>query len=233
MVDAGGKMALVAGSSGLIGTRLLPLLLNANEYTRVHALSRRPLVIEHPRLANRIVRFEEPLEAQLKGLQCLDAFCCLGTTRRAAGSKDAFREVDHDLVLRFARFALAAGAERFVFISSVGADPASRNFYLRVKGESELALEALRFRALEILAPSILLGARRNARPLESIAQVVVWILNPIILGEWARYRAIAADTVAAGMLGAARAGRRGVNRYTYNGIRALAAVSTRHSARL
>jgi uncharacterized protein YbjT (DUF2867 family) len=179
------------------------------------------------------VRFEEPLEAQLTGLQCLDAFCCLGTTRRAAGSKLAFREIDHDLVVRFARFALGAGAERLVFISSVGADAASRNFYLRVKGETEQALEALRFRALDILAPSILLGARRITRPLESVAQAAMWILNPIMLGRWSAYRAIAADTVAAAMLGAARVGRRGVNRYSYSGIRALAASSTRHSARL
>src|SRR5271155_770338 len=122
MVD-GGRIALVAGGSGLVGLRLLPLLLNASEYTRVHALSRRPLILDHARLANRVVRFEEPLEAQLMGLQCLDAFCCLGTTLRAAGSKSAFRQIDLDLVVRFARFALGAGAERLVFVSSVGADP--------------------------------------------------------------------------------------------------------------
>jgi uncharacterized protein YbjT (DUF2867 family) len=232
MVD-GGKIALVAGGSGLVGMRLLPLLLHASEYTRVHALSRRPLVFDHPRLANRVVHFEEPLEAQLSGLQCLDAFCCLGTTRRAAGSKGAFREIDFDLVVRFARFALGAGAQRLVFISSVGADAGSRNFYLRVKGETEQALEALRFRALDILAPSVLLGTRRIARPLELVAQVAMWVLNPLILGRWTAYRAIAADTVAAAMLGAARTGRRGVNRYSYNGIRALAAASTRNSARL
>jgi uncharacterized protein YbjT (DUF2867 family) len=232
MID-GGRIALVAGCSGLVGMRLLPLLLNASEYTRVHALSRRPLVLDHARLANRVVRFEQPLEGQLAGLQCLDAFCCLGTTQRAAGSKSAFREIDLDLVVRFARFALGAGAERFVFISSVGADPASRNFYLRVKGETEQALRALRFRALEILAPSVLLGTRRIVRPLESLAQAGVWLLSPLLLGQWTAYRAIGADTVAAAMLGAARAGRRGVNRYTYNGIRALAAASTRNSARL
>jgi uncharacterized protein YbjT (DUF2867 family) len=232
MVD-GGKNALVAGCSGLVGMRLLPLLLNAGEYTRVHALSRRPLILDHARLANRVVRFEEPLEAQLTGLRCLDAFCCLGTTLRAAGSKSAFRQIDLDLVVRFARFALGAGAERFVLISSVGADPGSRNFYLRVKGESEQALQALHFRALDILAPSVLLGTRRVARPLESLAQAAMWLLSPLMLGQWTAYRAIAADAVAAAMLGAARSGRRGVNRYSYDGIRALAAASMRNSARL
>src|SRR5580704_12118589 len=99
MAVPGARTALVAGSSGMVGARLLPLLLNAPEYARVHALSRRPLPLDHPRIANRVVRFDVPLETQLKGLKVQDAFCCLGTTRRAAGSEAAFRAVDHDLVV--------------------------------------------------------------------------------------------------------------------------------------
>ena len=76
------------------------------------AVSRRPLGREHPRLANRILPFEQ-LESQLTGATCHDAFCCLGTTLRQAGSEAAFRAVDHDQVLRFARTARQAGAERF------------------------------------------------------------------------------------------------------------------------
>jgi len=126
----------VAGSSGLVGARLLPLLLNAPEYARVHALSRRPLPLDHPRIANRVVRFDLPLETQLKGLRIQDAFCCLGTTRRAAGSQAAFRAVDHDLVVSFARLAASAGVERLVVVSSVGADAGAKNFYLRVNARS-------------------------------------------------------------------------------------------------
>ena len=233
MVEGAGKSALVAGASGLVGSKLLPVLLDAGDYTRVHALSRRPLTIDHARLANRIVRFDAPFESQLKGLQCQDAFCCLGTTARIAGSPAAFRAVDHDLVLSFARFALAAGAERLVYISSVGASEASKYFYLQVKAETERSLEALRFRALDIFNPSLLLGSRRATRPLESLAQGAMSLLNPLLLGDWARYRALKAETVAAAMLGAARGGRRGVNRYSYSGIRTLAASLTRNSIRL
>jgi uncharacterized protein YbjT (DUF2867 family) len=233
MAEGAGRTALVAGGSGLVGSKLLPLLLDAGLYSRVNALGRRPLALDHPRLANRVVRFDLSLEAQLKGLQCQDAFCCLGTTVRDAGGRDAFRAVDHDVVLAFARFALAAGSERLVFISAVGADVASRNFYLQVKGETERALEALRFRALDILAPSLLLGTRRSTRPLEALAQGVLSLVNPLLLGSWVRYRAIEADTVAAAMLGAARGARRGVNRYTYKGIRALAASLTPQNIRL
>jgi uncharacterized protein YbjT (DUF2867 family) len=228
MAESPGRVALVAGSSGMIGAQLLPLLLQAPQYTRVHALSRRPLPFDHPRMANRVVRFEASLQAQLKGLQCQDAFCCLGTTMRDAGSQSAFRAVDRDLVLEFSQLALSCGAERLVVVTAVGANAASKNFYLRVKGETEKALEGLRFRALDILQPSLLLGSRREQRLQGLAAQAGMWLVNPLLLGSWARYRAIAANTVAAAMCGAAASGRRGVYRYTYDGIVSLAGNSSR-----
>lgn len=231
MGDQTGRIALLAGASGLVGSRLLPLLLGATEYSRVLALTRRPLLLDHARLANRVVRFDAGLEKQLAGLRCNDAFCCLGTTLREAGGQEGFRAVDQDLVLKIAHVAQAAGAERLVVISSVGASEASKNFYLRVKGETERALERLQFAALDIMQPSVLLGLRRNARPLEFLAQAALWCVNPLLLGTLARYRGMAAGEVAAAMLGAARGRRRGVNRYTVPALRALAAAGFRQSA--
>jgi uncharacterized protein YbjT (DUF2867 family) len=224
------RVALVAGGSGLVGRQLLPLLLDAPEYARVHAISRRPLPREHARFANRVLRFDAPLETQLKGLVVQDAFCCLGTTLRTAGSQAAFRAVDHDLVLAFARAAKAAGAERLVVVSSIGADPASNNSYLRVKGETERDLEALRLRALDILQPSLLLGMRSAAdrRGLEQAAQIAGWLLGPLLMGSWQRYRPIEAAMVAAAMRGAARSGRLGVTRHNYEGMRRLAGEGSR-----
>ncbi|HEY1724486.1 MAG TPA: NAD-dependent epimerase/dehydratase family protein [Steroidobacteraceae bacterium] len=227
MADSAGRIALVAGGSGMVGSRLLPLLLQSPQIARVHALSRRPLPIDHARLANRVVRFEASLQAQLKGLQCQDAYCCLGTTIRDAGSQSAFRAVDLDLVLEFAQLALNCGVERLVVVSAVGANAASKNFYLRVKGEMEKALEARQFRSLDILQPSLLLGARRQLRALELGAQLAMRVANPLLLGSWARFRAIDAATVAAAMCGATRSGRRGLYRYTYAGIRQLAGAAT------
>jgi uncharacterized protein YbjT (DUF2867 family) len=228
MAESAGRIALVAGGSGLVGSKLLPLLLQSPLYTRVHALSRRPLPLDHARLANRVVRFEASLQAQLKGLQCQDAFCCLGTTIREAGSQSAFRAVDLELVQEFAQLALNFGAERLVVVSALGANAASKNFYLRVKGEMEKALEAKRFRSLDILQPSLLLGARREMRPLEFGAQLLMPLLNPLLLGAWSRYRAIPAATVAAAMCATAQSGRRGVYRYTYDGIVSLAGTGSR-----
>jgi uncharacterized protein YbjT (DUF2867 family) len=223
MPETANKVAVVVGSSGLIGSRLLPLLLGVQDYMRVYALTRRPITLDHPRLANRTVNFDTPLETQLQGVQCQDAYCCLGTTMKNAGSQAAFRAVDHDLILRFAAFALSAGAERLIVVSSVGADADSKNFYLRTKGETERALEQLKIRSLSILQPSMLLGTRREFRLLEWLAQPAMYLVGPLMQGKWSRYRAIEATQVAAAMLGIARSMRKGVYRYTYDDLRKFA----------
>ncbi len=225
MADGDAKIVLLAGATGLTGTRTLDALLEAPDIARVLAITRRPLGREHSRLANRIVQFEN-IETQLKGISCEAALCCLGTTLRQAGSKERFRAVDVEVVLGFARVAKAANARRFVVISSVGANPASRNFYLRTKGEMEAELEALGFESLDILQPSTLLGWRAEMRPLELVAMAFMPLVNPLLGGKYALYRGISARTVGAAMLGATRSGRRGVQRYTYAGIEALARVS-------
>jgi uncharacterized protein YbjT (DUF2867 family) len=219
------KIILLAGASGLTGGHTLDALLEAPDVSRVLAVSRRPLGREHPRLANRIVQFKN-LEAQLKGISCDAALCCLGTTIRQAGSQEAFRAVDVDAVLSFARAARAGETRRFVVISSIGANPTSRNFYLRTKGEMEEELEGLGFESLDILQPSLLLGMRAGMRPLELLASTLMPAVNPLLSGKYVNYRGIPARTVGAAMLGATRSGRRGVQRYTYAGIEALARLT-------
>jgi uncharacterized protein YbjT (DUF2867 family) len=225
MADGDTRIVLLAGASGLTGQHALEALLEAADISRVIAVSRRPLGREHAKLANRIVRFDA-LEAQLKGVQCDAALCCLGTTIRQAGSQAAFHAVDVDTVLAFARTAKAANARRFVVISSVGADPGARNFYLRTKGEMEEAVAQVGFESLDILQPSFLLGWRGEMRPLELLAAIGMPLLNPLLGGSYQNYRALPARTVAAAMLGALRSGRRGLQRYTWAGIQALSRVS-------
>jgi uncharacterized protein YbjT (DUF2867 family) len=217
------RVALLAGASGLVGGYVLDSLLDAPDFSRVFAISRRPLGREHPRLANRIVQFDK-LETQLKGTQCHVAFCCIGTTMKQAGSERAFRGVDHDLVLSFARTAKAAQAQRFVVVTSAGADPRSKTLYLRVKGEVEQALERMGFPALDILQPGPLLGWRRkDVRPLELLASALMPLANPFLTGSRMAFRGISARTVAGAAVGAARSGRRGVYRYTWPSLHQLA----------
>lgn len=212
------RIALLAGATGLVGGHLLETLLDAPDYSRVFALTRRPFGREHPKLANRIVNFER-MATQLKGLAAQDAFCCIGTTIREAGSEQAFRAADVDAVTLFAQVARAAGATRFVVVSSVGADPRSGKFYLRTKGEMEEAVTALGFQSLEIMQPSLLLGSRKQLRPLEFMGTVFAPLVNPLLTGSREVYRAIPAQVVARAMLGAARRGGRGIYRHTYASI--------------
>lgn len=218
------RIALVAGANGVIGNYLVQALLEAPDYSRVFALTRRPLGREHPKLANRIVVFSRMAE-QLKGLVAQDAFCCLGTTIATAGSQEAFREVDVDAVVQFARTARAAGATRFVVVSSARASLESKNFYLRTKGEMEEEVGALGFPSLDILQPSLLLGPRKESRPMEALGRLLAPLLNPFLTGSREALKAIPAETVARAMVGAARRGTRGIYRYTYPTILQLAEV--------
>ncbi len=217
-----GRVALVAGASGMVGRELLRALAAGGAYQRIIAVSRRPLTFEAPRLVNRILRFEN-IENDLRGLECHDAYCCLGTTMREAGSPQAFRAVDYDLVLQFARFAQSSGARTLMAVSSVGAAPEARNFYLRVKGESELALTALRFRALHLMQPSLLLGPRAQWRLTEAFARVLMPVFNPLLRGRYEIWRAIPARAVAAAMSAAAALDIQGVHRYTWRTLQGLA----------
>ena len=223
------KIALLAGATGLIGGLLLKTLLDAPDYSRVYALTRRPYGKEHPKLANRVVIFERMAE-QLKGLVVQDAFCCIGTTIHEAGSQEAFRAADVDAVLMFARAARAAQAVRFVVVSSVGASSNSKKFYLRTKGEMEEAVTDLGFTSVDILQPSLLLGPRKSFRLLETAGQIFAPLINPLLTGAREPFRAIPAETVARAMLGAARRGARGTYRYTYGAIRQLAEIRSAQS---
>lgn len=230
MTDPQAKVALLAGATGLVGSALLDVLLDAPDAARVVAITRRPLTRAHPRLANRTVRFDR-LAEQFAGFTCHTVFCCLGTTIRAAASQAAFRAIDVDLVLTLANAARTWQAQRFVVISSVGADALSRNFYLRTKGEMEQALAQTGLVSLDILQPSVLLGPRREMRTMELAARILMPLANPFLAGKFRIYRGIAARTVAQAMLGAARSGRRGIYRYTYDGIMALAQKGAQRAA--
>ena len=158
---------LLAGATGLTGEHLLDRLLNEPTITRVLAPSRRPLA-EHPHLENP-VGDPQAFLPQLSGRVDI-AYCCLGTTIKQAGSEEAFRAVDLDMVVAFAKRAREMGARHLIVISAIGADPNSSVFYSRVKGEMEQALRAQNWPQLTICRPSLLLGERTEPRLVEQLA---------------------------------------------------------------
>ena len=192
--------AWLAGGSGLVGGVLLRRLLDDPHFTKVTSVGRRRLPLEHPRLAQ-VLGDLSP--ASLEPLPPADvAFCCLGTTIRKAGTRDAFRAVDYGAVLAFARAARGKGVRVFAHVSSLGADPRSRAFYLAVKGEIERDVEALGFPSAYALRPSMLDGERAESRPAERIGLAVMRAVGPL-LGRW---RPTKVDAVARAMIAAAKA---------------------------
>lgn len=158
---------LLAGATGLTGEHLLDRLLAEPTVQRVLAPTRRPLA-EHAHLDNPVGPLL-PLLAELRGPVDI-AFSCLGTTIKQAGSQEAFREVDHQLIVAYAQRARELGARHFLLISAIDADPQSSVFYNRVKGETEEALRTQGWPQLTIARPSVLIGERVEARLAERIA---------------------------------------------------------------
>lgn len=178
---------LLAGATGLTGEHLLDRLLNEPTVECVLAPSRKPLA-EHPRLENPV----GPLQALLPQLsgEIDTAFCCLGSTIKEAGSQEAFRAIDHDLVVEFAKRARELGTRHLLVISALGANPDSSIFYCRVKGEMEAALRAQDWPQLTIARPSQLLGPRMQVRPMERLAAPLSYLLP-------GKYRGISACILA------------------------------------
>lgn len=208
--------ALLAGASGLVGSAL------ARQWPgpgTLHRLVRRlPAGAAagadggHPVV---VIDYGRLLAASTAGTPlppAVEAYCCLGTTIASAGSQAAFRAVDFDAVLAFARAAQAAGVTRFGVVSSLGASAGARGFYSRVKGEMEDALQALGFRSLVIARPSLLVGDRaalgQPVRTGERLALAVTAPLRPLLPAAW---RPIEADVVARALLRAVGEAQPGV----------------------
>jgi len=175
-------------------------------WLRLVALSRREA--QMPRGVRMEMLVAEPLgwPEAIAAIAPEAVICALGTTLRQAGSEDAFRAVDFDLVLSLARASREAEVSNFVLVSSAGADAYGKPFYLRVKGEIEAAVTKLRFRRLDILRPGLLKGSRsRGVRPLEALAKMASPVTDLLLHGDNRRYRSIDARIVAAAAVQCAR----------------------------
>lgn len=191
--------ACVAGATGLVGGAVLRRLLDDPATLRVIAPTRRPLP-PHAKLDNPILTTDWPLLSPLD-----EAYGCLGTTRKDAGSDAAFRAVDYDLALAFARAAKTAGAKRFGLVSSLGADANSSFLYPKTKGEAENAVAGLGFETTIIVRPSLLLGKREKPRAIEGFSETFLGLAAPLLIGPLRKYRAISGETVAAALIASVR----------------------------
>jgi uncharacterized protein YbjT (DUF2867 family) len=186
---------MLAGASGLIGGNLVQILSGTGH--EVHIMGRRKLPDFPPAILQHVADAGDwPAIVKQQGADI--AISCLGTTMKQAGSKDAFRAVDFDLVVAFAQAARDAGARRFIAVSSVGANPDGGNFYLKTKGETERAVSSLGFERVDFLRPGLLRGERGGpSRPGEQIGIMLSPLTDLLMIGVLGRYRSIPAERVA------------------------------------
>lgn len=199
------RTALVAGSTGLIGSQLVELLLAESSYTKIIALSRKPLSTSHPKLENIVVEANDLKKHH--ELKADDVFCCLGTTIKQAKTREAFSKVDFDYPLELANILKANGASQYHLISALGADRSSSIFYNQVKGKVEEAIDAVGLDSFHIFRPSLLIGPRKESRSGEDAAKVFYKIFGFLIP---TKYKGIESIKVARAMISFAKENKHG-----------------------
>lgn len=193
------KTALIIGSTGLIGSHLLDLLLESQEYDKVITFVKRDSGIQHPKLKQHIIDFDKP-ETYKELVVGDDFFCTIGTTIKKAGSQDAFRKVDFEYPKQFASLAQQNKVKQFLIITSLGADANSSNFYLKTKGEIQDFLKNCAFESISILQPSLLLGNRTEFRLGEKMGVYFMKLFSFLFIGNLKKYKAIQSEAVAKAM---------------------------------
>lgn len=220
------KTAILIGATGLVGSHCLQQLLQSPAYRRVIAVTRRPVPVKHRKLVRVETPFDQLAQA-LQGHEVDDAFCCLGTTIRQAGTKAEFHKVDYGYALEFADSVKRQGCSHFLLVSALGAQAHSPLFYNRVKGLLEKEVARLGFARLSLFRPSLLLGARPDHRPAEALGTRLSGLVSPFLRGPLSALHPIPADELAAAMVACAQRPASAAEAvYHYADIQALLAGS-------
>jgi len=194
------KSACIFGSTGLIGSHLLSILLNDNRYDKIVLFNRTLQPVTNPNIVQ-IVADYGSLDQYANQLKTDDYYCCLGTTMKKAKNRQAFEYVDFNLPLAIAKLALENEVPKLLVVSSIGASAKSGTFYLRVKGLMEIELGKIGIKHLHFFRPSMLLGKRNEKRFAESVGMIIMKIFGFLLVGKLKKYRAIKGEIVAEAMV--------------------------------
>jgi uncharacterized protein YbjT (DUF2867 family) len=218
------KIATIVGATGMIGNYLLEALLKDDYFDTIRIIVRRPYQKTDPKMEVKLVDFNdaESFKLALEGTDTI--FCCIGTTQKnVKGDNSLYRKIDYEIPLKAARFGKEAGCEKFIIITSVGANSHSSTFYLKLKGELENAIHSVGLETVHIFQPSMLLGERKEQRTAENLLQGSMKIISGLFFGPLRKFRAIHGKKVSRAMLNAAKKNDKGFFRYTYDDINKLA----------
>lgn len=215
------KTAILLGASGLVGSFLLDMLLDGEEYTSVIVFVRKHLNKVHPKLNQHVIDFDAP-ETYKDWVAGDDLFCCLGTTIKQAGSQEAFRKVDLEYPVVFAGMAKENGVKQYLIVTSIGADSRSSTFYLRTKGECENNLKQTGIPSISVFRPASLTGERKYKRWNEKISVPLLKVFSVFLIGRLKKFRPIAAEQVAKAMYCVAQEFKMGYTIYESDKIQSI-----------
>jgi uncharacterized protein YbjT (DUF2867 family) len=195
------RTAIIFGGTGLVGKEVINELNNTDSYETIKVFTRnKSLYPAGSKIKEFVVDFDHP-ETFSDSISGDDLFICIGTTIKKAGSVKRMEEIDRDLPLYFAKIARKSGVQRLAVISSVGANPNSSNYYLRIKGEMEEGLMNMDFGTIAIVRPSLLLGDRKDRRFGETTGKFIIKVFGVFLFGKYRKYRAIEGNNVARAMV--------------------------------
>ena len=210
--------AVVIGATGLTGNLLVEELLNDDDFKSVRTLVRNPTDMDHPKLEQRVVNFNDKNDYAQKFGEGDIIFCCVGTTQKKVNKdKAAYAKVDYDLPVNAAEIGISKGFKQFLIVSAIGANENSSNFYLSLKGKTENRLKQFPYISIGIFQPSILNGNRKESRIGERFLQVIMDLLSFLLLGPLKKFRAIGANNVAKAMVEASKKQSPGIHYYQYS----------------
>ena len=193
------RTALVAGATGLTGSHLVKFLCENEAYEKVTIIVRQAISYSNPKLTIKIKNLDQVTTNDFEGVD--DFFCCLGSTMKKAGSKDAFEQVDLIAPVQMGKHAQAQGAQHMLVISAMGANPKSSVYYNRIKGKMEEQISDLKLPYVSIFRPSLLTGERQEFRLGERFGAMAMKVLKSYFIGPLKKYRAIEAKQVAFAMM--------------------------------
>lgn len=193
------KTALLAGATGLVGKQLLKLLIESPNYEEIIIISRRTINNSHPKAKVIVCDFDQLDNLKIEaGID--ECFCTLGTTQKKSG-KEGLKKVDFDYVVKLAGLCKKNKIDKFLVISSLGANQKSMFFYMRTKGQMEEAIKASGIKTVYILRPSLITGKRNEFRLSESIGATIYRLIDWMIVGTMKKIKAVSAEKIASCMI--------------------------------
>lgn len=213
--------AIIAGATGLIGSSLLRMLLDHPDYTKVTAIVRKEIPLQHAKLHQLVVDFDH-LDNHEDHIRGDVVFCALGTTKSKTPDQEQYRKIDYQYPLDLAFIAQQNGVSQYHLVSSLGANAQSSIFYSKLKGEVERDLKTIPFNAIHIYRPSLLIGDRKEHRTGESFMIGLMKLFNPILIGGLRKYRSIKIEKVASAMLKQSLKSLKGILTYDSDEIERL-----------